>query len=94
MRFCQDNRLLLQISSDWNDVDIPDASNGVKSNPQNNSHLPASLGGVGSLGLSSAGLNGQTANGHKWGGGGFIGDFWRYRIHGHLDIYQGRGKDH
>ena len=49
----------------WNDVDINNVSTyyGVNANPKNNSHLPASLGGAGSLGLSSA------DNGHKWGGG-------------------------
>lgn len=53
----------------WNDIDLPNPINGVASNPKNNSHLPSSLGGVGSSGISS------NSNGHKWGGGGITGTF-------------------
>ena len=54
---------LVQVVSDivyWNDVDIPNVSNGSISAPKNNSHLPP----ANSVGISS------NSNGHKWGVGG------------------------
>ncbi|SEW12451.1 DUF11 domain-containing protein [Kaistella antarctica] len=44
----------------WNDIDIPDVTNGTNSNPKNNSQLPPT---------SSAGISSNT-NGHIWGVGG------------------------
>lgn len=51
----------------WNDVDIPDVSNGSNSSPKNNGHLPP----ANSTGISS------VTNGHKWGvlGTGTSGQF-------------------
>ena len=54
---------LVQVVSDivyWNDVDIPNVSNGSISAPKNNSHLPP----ANSVGISS------NSKGHKWGVGG------------------------
>jgi len=48
----------------WNDIDVANPTNGSASNPRNNSHLPADLGGVDSNGISS------KVNGHIWGIGG------------------------
>ena len=44
----------------WNDIDIPNVSNGSNANPKNNSHLPPA---------SSTGISSNT-NGHIWGVGG------------------------
>ncbi|KQT16760.1 hypothetical protein ASG31_10285 [Chryseobacterium sp. Leaf404] len=41
----------------WNDVDIPNVSNGSNSLPKNNSHLPP---------INSTGIN-SNSNGHIWG---------------------------
>ncbi|HCN11453.1 MAG TPA: hypothetical protein DIS75_03830 [Chryseobacterium sp.] len=61
---------LSQVVSDivyWNDIDIPNVSNGSISIPKNNSHLPP----VNSIGISS------NTNGHSWGltGTGTAGQF-------------------
>lgn len=53
----------------WNDVDVSNGTTGNNaprgrySDPKNNSHLPSTLGGINSLGISS------NANGHIWGVG-------------------------
>ncbi|WP_052257511.1 DUF11 domain-containing protein [Kaistella jeonii] len=54
---------VVQVVSDivyWNDIDIPNVTNGSNSSPKNNSHLPPA---------NSTGISSNT-NGHKWGVGG------------------------
>ena len=60
----------------WNDVDIPDVTNGTNSSPKNNSHLPP----TNSTGISS------VTNGHSWGlnGNGTAGQFGDVRA---IDTY-------
>lgn len=60
----------------WNDVDIPDVTNGTNSSPKNNSHLPPT---------NSAGISSLT-NGHNWGlnGNGTAGQFGDVRA---IDTY-------